>query len=650
MNTAFRIVLLALLALVLLNACTRKTENTPPPRTNVFGYRTSKNTHINLQANQALAGASFELYTDDPAAHGKLFAKGVLDANGTFNANYSLSAEATSIYLRTTYIGLSGGIHLPISNGRVTHRFFKADPNGSSTSGKKSALSMVLTDNQGNTYKHLSNYNSLGVPGNLTVPDQVDASLLNDINAALPENYQVPLAHPEYLASGNDVDLHLKEPSDVWITFVHEGAGYKNVLGFYTYPTQNPPQTAADIDTTYILFPNASFAGSGGGLKSGDKIHLGQFTAGTSLGWVLIQDAYDPYSSGVLVNNQKFYSNPDFNPEHTALLRQHNVQLYHAQRDLVLIGFEDIQRHLAACDQDFNDALFYLTYNPITAVESSNLPTITSTNNDMDQDGVNDQSDEYPTDPTRAFDQYYPNAQDFSSLAFEDLWPAWGDYDFNDLVIDQQYKLVTSGNQFIQEIELTLVVSHIGASYSNGFGVELPIPPGQISSVSGYQLSKSIVTLNSIGLEANQNKAVVIAFDDAFAVAGDTLVLQVQLSSPYSLAMFNQTGVNPFIFVDGERGREIHLVNHKPTSLANTAYFQVHDDRSDASKDTYYRSATGYPWALEINHHYKAPIEKINIGEGYKYFNNWVQSGGTQHTDWFSKVTSEYRDFSKLQP
>ncbi len=54
-------------------------------------------------------------------------------------------------------------------------------------------------------------------------------------------------------------------------------------------------------------------------------------------------------------------------------------------------------------------------------------------------DGVPNDEDDYPEDPTRAFNSY-----DTASVAFEDLWPAMGDYDFNDLVLGCTYKIVTN--------------------------------------------------------------------------------------------------------------------------------------------------------------------------------------------------------------
>jgi len=54
---------------------------------------------------------------------------------------------------------------------------------------------------------------------------------------------------------------------------------------------------------------------------------------------------------------------------------------------------------------------------------------------DSDGDGVPNDEDAYPYDTERAFNNFYPSG-DYASLAFEDLWPGLGDYDFNDLVLD----------------------------------------------------------------------------------------------------------------------------------------------------------------------------------------------------------------------
>jgi hypothetical protein len=113
----------------------------------------------------------------------------------------------------------------------------------------------------------------------------VSASLLNFLAAALPDQQDVRITNPDFVSNTATEHLNIVQLSDVWITFVAEGAGNLNTIGFYTYPTTNPPATVNDINEVKFIFPNASAVGTGGTMESGDKVHLGQFPAGTSMGW-----------------------------------------------------------------------------------------------------------------------------------------------------------------------------------------------------------------------------------------------------------------------------------------------------------------------------------------------------------------------------
>lgn len=364
---------------------------------------------------------------------------------------------------------------------------------------------------------------------------------------------------------------------------------------------------------------------------------------------LLVQNAWN--GSAVNTGNQIFYSNPDFNPEPTAADRQHNVALYHPQRDLVLIGFEDIQRNFPACDQDFNDAIFYVSSNPVTAIEKTNLPTVTTTaTNDQDNDGVDDNSDDYPTDPNRAFDNYYPFQGGFASVAFEDLWPSQGDYDFNDLVIKANYKHVTNASNFIVDCVYEIQVDHIGASFHNGFGFQFPFSPNDVATVTGTNLTDNIISVAGNGLEANQSNAVVILFDDAFDNEDATLILTVNLSNPYSFSSLNQAGLDPFIFVNGDRSREVHLPGNAPTDLMDDTFFGQGADASNPSANVYYKTSGNAPWALEMNHNFRAPKEKVRIENAYLRFDDWVQSNGAQFLDWYSNTGGGYRNTGNLIP
>ena len=224
-------------------------------------------------------------------------------------------------------------------------------------------------------YNYISDYDSQGVPLDM-VNTPVSQSLQDNINASLPENYPVPEYNPEYIADGVETNVKLTELADVWVTFVGEGAGYKNVLGYYSYDAFNPPTSPpADEDIT-IIFPNVSAAGSGGGLLVGDKMHLGQFPANTEIGWVLIANGWN--GNQVTYGNWVLYSNPYWNPEGSAELQKHNVNLYDDNEQVVVFGFEDIRRDYSSCDQDFNDALFLVTSNPYNAIETNNFNPIST--------------------------------------------------------------------------------------------------------------------------------------------------------------------------------------------------------------------------------------------------------------------------------
>ena len=122
--------------------------------------------------------------------------------------------------------------------------------------------------------------------------DVLSSSYLADINATLPKQRPVPVYNPEYLSNTVERNLKITALSDVWITFVHEGAGDQNSLFYYAYNKNTPPATPNDIDSLIAVFPNVSFSGSGGGMTSGDKVKIGRFGADTVIGFAISSNGY----------------------------------------------------------------------------------------------------------------------------------------------------------------------------------------------------------------------------------------------------------------------------------------------------------------------------------------------------------------------
>lgn len=271
---------------------------------------------------------------------------------------------------------------------------------------------------------------------------------------------------------------------------------------------------------------------------------------------------------------------------------------------------------------------------------------------DADGDGVADENDLYPNDSRRAAESFYPASNSFATLAFEDLWPFQGDYDFNDLVIDYQYKMVLNANNDVVDVEAQYVTRAIGGAFKNGFGIQLEVAPAAIASISGQNLSAGYISTNSNGTESGQAKAVVIIYDDAteiltnrggsfvntvegnpFVVA-DTQTVRISFSSAQNAANLGGAPYNPFIIVDQDRGKEIHLSDEQPTDLANTNLLGTGDDNSSSAGNRYYKTEGNLPWAINVTTGFAYPEEKKDILTVYNFFDTWAQSGGLRATDW----------------
>lgn len=275
---------------------------------------------------------------------------------------------------------------------------------------------------------------------------------------------------------------------------------------------------------------------------------------------------------------------------------------------------------------------------------------------DADGDGVADNLDDYPNDPQRAFNQFYPCATTCSNFAFEDLWPAQGDYDYNDHVVAYNLQKVFSPDRKIVDFKLKLKPRAVGAGYQNGMGFSLDnIPPSAVLNVTGQIFKYNVISLNANKTEAGQSHAVIIAYDSPEPLLrrgggsmfntiqanprgeSDTSYINVTFTTKVADSLVPFTEFNPFLIANtpAGRGHEIHLPNRKPTDLANLSLFGSQADRSVPSQGIYYKNANGLPWAIEIPENFNYPQEKKSILVTYNYFDDWALSGGTAYPNWF---------------
>jgi len=226
--------------------------------------------------------------------------------------------------------------------------------------GKKDAPASVPVEFTSTTYQTLGTYDANGTPTYLLPPDVVSSDMQNFINSILIEHTDLRPRHPELLETSAIADIKITQASDVFITFVSQVTNATNALGFYTYTTATPPASAKDIAVITYALPSA---GMNTKLKAGDKIKIGRFAAGTSIGFAIMKNAWNSATATLDNKVVHFCSDDVLNPEVDPNLKKHAVLINYAPESKVLIGFENTDRTTTS-DNDFNDIVIYATVTP----------------------------------------------------------------------------------------------------------------------------------------------------------------------------------------------------------------------------------------------------------------------------------------------
>lgn len=690
-------------------ACNPQKQAAPPEQTlentvapDGFDYATTRELALRLSSRDAngkpVANSlvevfhSYDLNAAEPV-EGQKVLTALTDAEGVFEGKVIVPAYVDSLRVTLAVVGMPSELELPLAAGQkaasINFGPAQRDP-------LEVAITTAANSQQADGYMTLGAwYNDSGLPKYLTnsyeQPSLVSERLLKLIKTSFPAGRSVTEHHPDFLTDNVQSDLVFTDSADVFVTFVHENTGLQNTFGYYVYDPKTPPESKDDIESYTLIFPNASYVSSesallktSGNLLAGDRVQLkyavgtpaesSKFPAGSAIGWFVMADGWSGNQNGKLTLNTAtnepnlFVSNAALNSDAKA----HMILLFDEQEDVFIMGTEDVARG-AGTDEDFNDGIFRVEVSPSSALDLANVAVADDGEiKDKDGDGVEDKDDDYPEDPERAFDSFYPSADGFSTLAFEDRWPVEGDYDFNDMVLGYRFNQVLNAKNQIKDIKGEFVFRAAGAAYANAFAYELPVSPNVVESVEGTHLTDpdgayNYLTFNSNGTEAGQNKAVIFVTDDLSALLGGDVYIvntvkggkkvkqakvkvNVTFAEPQDQSLF-AVPYNPFIVTnlnglalaslrpDGVRGIEVHLPNHAPTNLADMSYFGTADDQSKPDKGNeaqwYVTRNNKYPWALHIPGQFDYLYERAVISDGYTHFLQWVNTGGNQYPDWY---------------
>ena len=266
----------------------------------------------------------------------------------------------------------------------------------------------------------------------------------------------------------------------------------------------------------------------------------------------------------------------------------------------------------------------------------STVPAIT----DTDGDGIADENDDFPNDANRAFASTYPNVGR-QTVAFEDLWPSKGDYDFNDMVINSKINIVRNAQQELVEAKVKLSLDAVGGGLTSGLALRLVQ-----SNKSKFNNNFISTVSGDASVDPNVNNGIII-FNDPdelrsqfydntrtnFIATPDTAEFTITFNSGVSNAFISDY----FIFRNGERGREIHLPGFAGTAAADATLNNTKDDINGT-----YKTAAGLPWAMELvldGTHFQHPREKVDMIKAYPQFSSWAGSGGENNVTWYQNPT-----------
>jgi LruC domain-containing protein len=249
---------------------------------------------------------------------------------------------------------------------------------------------------------------------------------------------------------------------------------------------------------------------------------------------------------------------------------------------------------------------------------------------------------------------------------FEDLWPATGDYDFNDLVADLRINFIKDAQNRTKEMTMNWTIKAIGGYQQNGLLVQLPFPSNKIESVNGFEKYDSYIRLQANGTEDETETAVFIisdnlskslpapsgylvtnVLDEQPMVNPKTISVTIVFSTALTDIELGSAPFDPFLVANLDRGREIHLKGKNPTNRADPSYFGKDQDGGTQNASTTYSTRTGLPWVLQISSAIPHPKENNDFTEAYLHFSKWVESSGAIFGDWFQNKTN-YRNTSKL--
>ena len=250
----------------------------------------------------------------------------------------------------------------------------------------------------------------------------------------------------------------------------------------------------------------------------------------------------------------------------------------------------------------------------------------------------------------------------WGTLMFEDLWPAYGDFDFNDFVVNYKIQLYMQNKNKVNAMLIGVRVKAVGGSIPYDLCLAMKgVKGGEIDEIEPYNSKNApeaeLVALNSpnyvkepavlkfLNIRENANRPAGAAYvntEEGYEMPEDRLAeASFMVYFRNSIAIENVAFDTFDFFLTRDResdGRriEIHRGGFEPTPAATADYNALTGQSSYADKSgRFYYSNDGLVWAINIPFDIQHAYEKTDFLKAYPQMLEWAQSGGAVAQEWY---------------
>ena len=462
----------------------------------------------------------------------------------------------------------------------------------------------------------------------------------------------------------------MTEASEVAVTVVGGNTCWNSTMGYYYYPEGQTPTNPMDLNII-MLFPNtqdgqSSFLKGKGNnyygniaLNPGDMVQLKYypniasgdysgatkiFPKGTRIGFILKSNGWGMQKT---VGDKKYYNSYlGERKDAPTVSRQYNA--WASSTDGLSYSTDDREQNKA-------DNGTYAKPNPEGQARTAKFAYQNAEGKQYAivsfEDACNDDDfDDFilALKPVGVFENL-PNPEEKETkttgvYAFEDLWPAKGDYDMNDAVVDFEqvwnWKTpdvnTTESKIYKETVKLTTYQNYVTLKSGLAVTIDNKVDP---TSVKMKTIKGADVKEASFEKDGNTY----LLTNDITGTLGTQFVIEFEYSG--GITNNQKSTAKPFIYRNEDGGRwEVHIPKEAPTSKMITSYFGTGDDLSDPSNGIYYVREGYYPFAFFLSGTTIEPFkntillrdnEKKPINELYPKFLKWSTSGGKNNNDWY---------------